>query len=236
MPTKAFVASTVLLAGSILAPAAANALTVTTPLISGSSGTLTTNPSILNFLGFNPTNFPGLTGYDLKRVTFTTQGTTAGTFTISNFNPFGTVTVNTPGQFGLTLNGTTLATNNANTTGIVPAAVYPSPGAGVGTFTITTQPQSYVFDIARVAPPLNIGTLPNFTSLNVALPATAAYTASLTGTGGGITAETTNFTLSTLLNQTFLTYEYVPGPLPILGAGAAFGWSRRLRKRIAKSA
>ena len=23
-----------------------------------------------------------------------------------------------------------------------------------------------------------------------------------------------------------------PGPLPLLGAGAAFGWSRRLRKRI----
>ena len=25
----------------------------------------------------------------------------------------------------------------------------------------------------------------------------------------------------------------VPGPLPLLGAGAAFGWSRRLRRRIA---
>jgi MYXO-CTERM domain-containing protein len=25
----------------------------------------------------------------------------------------------------------------------------------------------------------------------------------------------------------------VPGPLPLLGVGAAFGWSRRLRKRIA---
>jgi MYXO-CTERM domain-containing protein len=24
-----------------------------------------------------------------------------------------------------------------------------------------------------------------------------------------------------------------PGPLPLFGAGAAFGWSRRLRKRIA---
>lgn len=32
-----------------------------------------------------------------------------------------------------------------------------------------------------------------------------------------------------------LEYEYVPGPLPLLGAGAAFGWSRRLRKRISKS-
>ena len=24
----------------------------------------------------------------------------------------------------------------------------------------------------------------------------------------------------------------VPGPLPVLGAGAAFGWARRLRKRV----
>jgi hypothetical protein len=31
-------------------------------------------------------------------------------------------------------------------------------------------------------------------------------------------------------------YTYVPGPLPILGAGAAFGWTRRLRRRISKSA
>lgn len=33
-----------------------------------------------------------------------------------------------------------------------------------------------------------------------------------------------------------LEYEYVPGPLPLLGAGAAFGWSRRLRQRITESA
>ena len=32
-----------------------------------------------------------------------------------------------------------------------------------------------------------------------------------------------------------LEYEYVPGPLPVVGAGVAFGWSRRLRRRISKS-
>jgi hypothetical protein len=26
--------------------------------------------------------------------------------------------------------------------------------------------------------------------------------------------------------------EAVPGPLPLVGAAAAFGWSRRLRKRV----
>lgn len=29
---------------------------------------------------------------------------------------------------------------------------------------------------------------------------------------------------------------YVPGPLPVMGVAAAFGWSRRLRRRIATSA
>jgi hypothetical protein len=31
------------------------------------------------------------------------------------------------------------------------------------------------------------------------------------------------------------TAPAVPGPLPLLGAGAAFGWSRQLRKRIGTS-
>jgi len=29
-----------------------------------------------------------------------------------------------------------------------------------------------------------------------------------------------------------LDFQEVPGPLPVLGAGAAFGWSRRIRRRI----
>jgi hypothetical protein len=28
---------------------------------------------------------------------------------------------------------------------------------------------------------------------------------------------------------------FVPGPLPVLGAGAAFGWTRRLRRRLAQA-
>lgn len=46
----------------------------------------------------------------------------------------------------------------------------------------------------------------------------------------------------TLSGQVFLEYTYttpdvtVPGPLPILGAGAAFGFSRKLRKRIRSTA
>lgn len=32
-----------------------------------------------------------------------------------------------------------------------------------------------------------------------------------------------------------ITNTYVPGPLPVLGAGAAFGFSRKLRSRIKAS-
>ncbi len=35
------------------------------------------------------------------------------------------------------------------------------------------------------------------------------------------------------INQ--FTVEYVPGPLPLVGAAAAFSWSRRLRDRIRRS-
>ena len=31
------------------------------------------------------------------------------------------------------------------------------------------------------------------------------------------------------------TVEYVPGPMPLVGAAAAFSWSRRLRDRIRRS-
>jgi hypothetical protein len=55
-------------------------------------------------------------------------------------------------------------------------------------------------------------------------------------TGGGIFGN--NLTLK---GPVYLTYEYetgtsVPGPLPIVGAGLAFGVSRKLRRRIQSSA
>jgi len=40
------------------------------------------------------------------------------------------------------------------------------------------------------------------------------------------------------INEFKLTYEFipdVPGPLPILGSGVAFAYSRRLRRRIQKA-
>ncbi len=32
-----------------------------------------------------------------------------------------------------------------------------------------------------------------------------------------------------------LSYQFVPSPLPLLGAGAAFGWARKIRRRVGSS-
>lgn len=40
----------------------------------------------------------------------------------------------------------------------------------------------------------------------------------------------------TLASGRFLSLQYVPGPLPVLGMAAAFGWSRRMRRRIRSAA
>jgi hypothetical protein len=50
------------------------------------------------------------------------------------------------------------------------------------------------------------------------------FTATLNVTGGQIQNITTNYEADAIAP--------VPGPLPILGAGAAFGLSRKLRQRI----
>jgi hypothetical protein len=54
------------------------------------------------------------------------------------------------------------------------------------------------------------------------------WTLQSNGTGDGYTAnDTINF---------FVSAPPAPGPLPLLGAGAAFAWSRKLRKRIGSAA
>ena len=84
-----------------------------------------------------------------------------------------------------------------------------------------------------------------FTSGNV-------QTTSYTGTFNGITTNPDtafNFTANSITNTATLSgfialiYDYdppaasnVPGPLSILGATAAFGWSRKLRQRISSQA
>ena len=94
------------------------------------------------------------------------------------------------------------------------------------------------------------------TSIKFAYPATPPTTAPLNvadGSGANIASElvdnsefgwsltktnnvgspTTSNATATISNFVFTaTYETVPGPLPLVGAAAAFAWSRRLRRRL----
>lgn len=68
-----------------------------------------------------------------------------------------------------------------------------------------------------------------------------AYSYTLPGTKGPLTMAATIGVTTGQLTQFVDSYEQepkipVPGPLPLLGAGAAFGFTRKLRKRISASA
>jgi hypothetical protein len=79
----------------------------------------------------------------------------------------------------------------------------------------------------------------------VSVPATGGtsseYSYSLPGVKGPLTMAGTLTVTSGTLTQFVDSYEQepkippVPGPLPLLGAGAAFGFTRKLRKRISAS-
>jgi hypothetical protein len=89
-----------------------------------------------------------------------------------------------------------------------------------------------------------------FTSTTALTPPTSTFTNPPTITPVSTAYFTTSWALLGPPNPTLLSgfvsasmngtvgvqyvYQYVPGPLPILGSAAAFGWSRRLRKRIAQ--
>ena len=61
-----------------------------------------------------------------------------------------------------------------------------------------------------------------YTTDNLTFSIAKLTTSTQAGTGTGVIS---NFVFEA-------EYETVPGPLPLLGAAAAFGWSRRLRKRL----
>jgi hypothetical protein len=54
-----------------------------------------------------------------------------------------------------------------------------------------------------------------------------------TGLIGTWTLDGTSESIQVILGAPTPPGVTVPGPLPLLGAAAAFGWSRRLRRRIA---
>ena len=83
------------------------------------------------------------------------------------------------------------------------------------------------------------------TGYNSLFQSTGVVGWAFTVSGGSVPAGTTGSWDLSFLNQGAGAFSWtgtgtlnvpdtnVPGPLPLLGAGAAFGWTRRLRKRLA---
>ncbi|MEB3334245.1 MAG: hypothetical protein VKP70_04600 [Cyanobacteriota bacterium] len=211
---------------------------MTAPLISATSTTITNSGTTLVFNGFNPSTFPALpAGSFLTGVKFVMNfGSTGGTALVGNANT-NPNSVLPYGQFGIAANSQTLLLDNANSTVTLPGASGPPPYP-TANITITPQNQSFAFDIWRLNPPLS-GTPGNsaafFSTATVNLPVASQFNPRFSTFFGGVLADSSSYTLSNLPANTYLQYTYdVPAPLPILGGGAAFAWSRRLRRRIAK--
>jgi hypothetical protein len=241
-------ASALVLAGS-LAPTAASALTFTAPLLPGSATSLGNDPANVAFAGGS--TFPVPAGYTLSSVTLTVAGTTGGTFKASNPIVGSTNTLTPTQNFGLTANNNNSPgytnTITPQTSFTIPAATFTPPFGpyvmGTANFNVTSAPQTLTWTIwnttsigGTIAP---IGD-PTFfmaaTPQPKQLPVNTFF--SLTSNPGGAFImpgdNASTLALPSNLAGSFVTYNFVPGPLPILGAGAAFSWSRRLRKRISQ--
>ena len=242
-------AGTGIAALAVLTPGASHALSTVQAQLFANPPNLSGTPANLQFNGFNATNFPTLpAGATLTKVQLTLKGVTSGNFVSGNITSNPSAVLGTGGTFDIISNAVSLSQGNNNASGPVPTGTQETPGTFTSAITATTQ--TYIFDIWRLNPFIpNTSpyiTASQWTTPTVSLPTSCGfsprYSPSFLGVGlltnnCAFTIDTTLATNPSFLRDSFLTYTYeeVPSPLPILGAGAAFGWSRRLRKRIAQS-
>ena len=191
------------------------------------------NPASIAFPGFS-----AAAASQLLMVSLT--GATANSAPMLNFG--GSLTV---GQFD--------ATPRTYTASSTPTFKFSNPGASTfsGTasnVTLAGNPVTTPFSLVPLAASGSYsGTFNAITPTGIEAYFAAAPTISVYGgnfvanppAGGGIFGNSL-----TLSGPLYLTYKYddgivappVPGPLPIVGAGLAFGFSRKVRRRIQSSA
>jgi hypothetical protein len=227
-------AASLLTVGLLVAPQSALALsTISTPIFS--SSTLTSTLSNISFKGFNVANFPLPAGSFLTNVQLTLKGTTGGTVTASNFAPYTSSFQNN--DFKIFSNGSSNGQPNNYQNVTIPAGVGGTPG--VATSSITPTDRTFQFNIWN---PTITGASPGstaafFSGTSVTIPAFSQANPGFNPSGPFVSTDGSSFFIDPILANSYLTYTYdVPGPVPILGAGAFFGWSRRMRRRISKSA
>ena len=241
MAPRYSLAAFALAAAALLAPGSAHALTATSPV--QSAVTIASTATSIGFQGFSDA-FKTANSIPLwatlDNVKITAKGTTGGSVVVQQFNPAGSAIVTSPGKMNLTINGimpVSQDNNNTPSPATVPAAVYPIPGAGSATINVTPTVHTYNWTLV----PGGTNPLSFFYGNSLTLQALAEFSPTITGTPGAAeTSDNSTFALSSILTDTFLTFDYtvgpepsmVPGPLPIIGAASAFGFSRRLRSRI----
>jgi hypothetical protein len=242
MAPRFSLAASALAAAALLAPGSAHALTATSPVQSAVTIGSTAPGTDINFQGFSNAFKTAKSiplWATLNSVQITTKGTTGGSVVVANFNQGGAATVTSPGTQNLTINGIMpVGKSNANTpTPLnVPAAPGVSPFNTTRTVNITPTVQTFNWSLV----PGGTNPLSYFVNNAVTLQALSEFAPVVTGLGAGELSDASTYTLSSTLTDTFLTFDYtvgpepstVPGPLPIIGAASAFGFSRRLRSRI----
>jgi MYXO-CTERM domain-containing protein len=182
------------------------------------------------------------------------QGEAKAILTYNIFESAGNVVVQTSGSLDLT-GATSIGTTSCGGNGFIrssSATICTGPDLLSPYFTITG-PSS--FNGSAVIGPASSVTglttllngLSNFFSIDSSYTSHTSIVSSATFNGttlaglgftttgliGTWTLDGTSESIQVILGAPTPPGTTVPGPLPLLGAGAAFGWSRRLRKRIA---
>ncbi len=131
----------------------------------------------------------------------------------------------------------TFTFGNGSTPGMTQSNVTLTPDtvAGLGSQSVVTTLSGAYGGMISAVPTNTVPLQSYFTQAGVAVTSySTSYTFISAPLGGSGTADLdpTDGTSAVFSGKVYIEYQYVPGPLPLLGAGAAFGWSRRLRKRI----
>ena len=188
-------------------------------------------------------------------ISLATPANAAACFTISLLGALTTPYNCTTGGFSFTLNSysgftvddrlTISTTGNSFNFRAAPTGDEWTPGTQrVFNYTIVAPSDRLLSNYSSSLGSTNPSTLANFNLVGSAGNAQATITAGNVGTNGGktfgtpLSSDTFTATLNVTagdvinINTSYQLALPVPGPLPILGASAAFGLSRKLRQRI----
>ena len=234
LPSK-FAVSTLVLAATLAAATPSHALIQTV-----SGGTFNTTGTDINS---NPIVFPPfsaespgkLLGARIKLTNTKFEGSYDVIKFINTGFPATTYSLKVSGTPNFVFSGTVGSSSGTPAQSLLPSPltlICPNQGPNTCADTYALAPSSQPFTGTFVQLDAATAALQNyFSGTPTIISSQALYTLTQTPSSPSLAFDPAALSFS---GEIFLEYEYVPGPLPLLGVGTAFGWSRRLRKRIAK--